>query len=184
VIQRASVRASIATSLLLALAAIGCGDSTGSPGASSSTVRSTTTIASTTAPTTTARSSTTTTTDEAQIRSAFVAFFNGADRNVENKVSLLQDGEKYRQMLTDADADSRSQQLRAQVRAVRLADGAGCTAAGVSSPCAIVTFDLLLGDFPALAAHDGSAVKVAGSWKVSAKTWCDVVAIGGASCSS
>ena len=80
------------------------------------------------------------------------------------------------------EADPRSRQLRAQIRAVRFADNANCTAVGVTFPCAIVTFDLLLGDFPALAAHDGSALEIAGTWKVSAKTWCDVVAIGGESC--
>ena len=137
-----------------------------------------TTAATSTAPTTTPAS------DEALIRTAFAAFFNGADRNVDKKVSLLQDGERYRQMLVDADADPRFQQLRAQVRAVRSADPTECTNAGVTSPCSIVTFDLLLGEFPALAAHNGPAVKISGSWKVGAKAWCDVVAIGGATCPS
>jgi hypothetical protein len=168
--------------LLLTLPSFSCGDATGSPASSSTTAAATTVVSTTAVPTTVP--TTTTMTDDALIRRTFLAFFNGADRNVDLKVSLLQDGEKYRQMLTDADADPRSQQLRAQVRTVRLTEGTGCTAAGVASPCAIVTFDLLLGDFPALAAHDGSAVKAAGSWKVSSKTWCDVVAIGGETCPS
>jgi hypothetical protein len=125
---------------------------------------------------------TTAPTDEAQVRSAFESFFNGSDRSVDKKVALLQDGEKYRQMLVDADADARSQQLRAQIRSVRFPANAECAQAGVPSPCAIVNFDLLLGGFPALAGHDGLAVKVAGAWKVSAKAWCDVVAIGGDTC--
>jgi len=118
------------------------------------------------------------------VRSVFLAFFNGADRNIDKKVAALQDGERYRQMLVDADADSRFQQLRADIRAVRFPSAADCTAAGLTSPCAIVTFDLLLGAFPALAGHDGPAVKIAGVWKVGSKAWCDVVAIGGDTCPS
>ena len=166
-----------------------CGDSgqSSSPTSSGSvvaTTRETTTTAVTTASTVPAPTvpATTTPTDEAQVRSAFEAFFNGADRNVDKKVALLQDGEKYRPMLVDADADSRSQQLRAQIRSVRFPTNAECTQAGVPSPCSIVNFDLLLGAFPALAGHDGPAVKIAGVWKVSAKAWCDVVAIGGETC--
>ena len=118
------------------------------------------------------------------MRAAFVEFFNGADRNVDKKVSLLQDGERYRQMLVDADADSRFQQLRAQVKSVRFADNAECAKLGVPYPCAVVTFDLLLGAFPALAGHDGVAAQIAGVWKVAATVWCDVVAIGGDTCPS
>jgi hypothetical protein len=177
-----------ALSVVFVLAACGGDDqsspsSTG-PGATTSASSSTstattvtvTTVAPSTAPTTAGP------TDEAQVRSAFEAFFNGADRNVDKKVALLQDGEKYRQMLVDADADTRSQQLKAQIRSVRFPTAAECAQAGVPSPCAIVNFDLLLGAFPALAAHDGAAVRIAGVWKVSAKAWCDVVAIGGESC--
>jgi hypothetical protein len=174
---------------LVALLLGACGDSgkSSSPTSSGSvtvTTREATTTAVTTAstaPPSTAPASTAPT-DEAQVRSAFEAFFNGADRNVDKKVALLQDGEKYRQMLVDADADARSQQLRAQIRSVRFPANADCTPAGVPSPCAIVNFDLLLGGFPALAAHDGPAVKISGAWKVSAKAWCDVVAIGGETC--
>lgn len=150
-------------------------------GPTSSTVTTATTVTTVT-PTTVAP--TTAATDEAQVRSAFETFFNGADRNVDKKVALLQDGEKYRQMLVDADADARSQQLRAQIRSVRFPPTGECAQAGVPSPCAIVNFDLLLGAFPALAGHDGAATKIAGVWKVSAKAWCDVVAIGGAACPS
>ena len=43
------------------------------------------------------------------------------------------DGERYRQMLVDADADSRFQQLRAQVKSVRFADNAECAKLGLSA---------------------------------------------------
>ena len=167
-----------------------CGDSGGSAKPTTTASGATTTAGAVTStpPTSVAPTSAAPTsaaaTDEAQVRSVFLAFFNGADRNIDKKVAALQDGERYRQMLVDADADSRFQQLRADVRAVRFPNATECTAAGLTSPCAIVTFDLLLGAFPALAGHDGPAVQIAGVWKVGAKAWCDVVAIGGDTCPS
>lgn len=165
----------VAPLLLVAALAGACGDGGGSTSPPTTM---------TTPPTTTTSRAPTTTlaTDDAQVRAAFVTFFSGADRDIDKKVSLLQDGERYRQMLVDASADPQFQQLRAQVRAVRFPEDAACAGLGVPSPCAVATFDLLVGDFPALAGHDGAAVKVAGTWKVAAKAWCDVVAIGGATC--
>ena len=168
--------------IVMVLALAGCGDA--SQSGSPTTTAPTRTTATVTLSPTTVVSSTTGASDDSQIRAAFVAFFNGVDRNVDKKVALLQDGERYRQMLVDADSNAQFQQLHATVRTVRLATDAECTATGASSPCAIVTFDLLLGSFPALAAHDGLAVRVDGAWKVGAKAWCDVVAIGGETCPS
>ena len=147
--------------------------STGSP---SSAAASPTTKAS--APTTTAAS------DEGQIRAAFLAFFDGATPGIDKKVALLENGEKYRQMLLDASANAQFQKLTANVRSVQLTPDSGCAALGVASPCANVTFDLLVGGFPALAAHQSPAAKIGGVWKVAAKAWCDVVAIGGDQCPS
>jgi hypothetical protein len=171
---------------LVLLVVSSCGDtsqSTSPPTTGSTPTTATIGPTTSTAPTATVPSSTVAG-DDTQVRAAFVAFFNGADRNVDKKVSLLQDGERYRQMLVDADADSRFQQLRAQVKSVRFADNAECARLGVPYPCAVVTFDLLLGAFPALAGHDGVAAQIAGVWKVAATVWCDVVAIGGDTCPS
>ena len=146
--------------------------STGSPsGAAAPTTKSS-------APTTTAAS------DEGQIRAAFLAFFDGATPGIDKKVALLENGEKYRQMLVDAGANAQFQKLTANVRSVQLTPDSGCAALGVASPCANVTFDLLVGGFPALAAHQSPAAKIGGVWKVAAKAWCDVVAIGGDQCPS
>ena len=146
--------------------------STGSPsGAAAPTTKSS-------APTTTAAS------DEGQIRAAFLAFFDGATPGIDKKVALLENGEKYRQMLLDAGANAQFQKLTANVRSVQMTPDSGCAALGVASPCASVTFDLLVGGFPALAAHQSPAAKIGGVWKVAAKAWCDVVAIGGDQCPS
>jgi len=176
------IRRSATIVMLLVLASCGDARQSESP---TTTAASPTTVSVTVTPSlTTVAPATAGSSDDSQIRAAFVAFFNGADRNVDKKVALLQDGERYRQMLVDADSNAQFQQLHATVRAVRLASDAECAATGASSPCAIVTFDLLLGSFPALAAHDGLAIRVAGVWKVGAKAWCDVVAIGGETCPS
>jgi hypothetical protein len=123
-------------------------------------------------------------TDEAQVRAAYVAFFDGATPGVDKKVALLENGEKYRQMLVDASANPQFQKLSATVRSVTFPTDSACAALGATSPCAVVTFDLLVAGFPALAAHEDPAVKVGGVWKVAAKAWCDVVSIGGDSCPS
>ena len=150
--------------------------STGSPSAGSPSSAASTTKSS--AATTTAAS------DESQIRAAFIAFFDGATPGIDKKVALLENGEKYRQMLLDAGANAQFQKLTANVRSVQLTPDSGCAALGVASPCANVTFDLLVGGFPALAAHQSPAAKIGGVWKVAAKAWCDVVAIGGDQCPS
>lgn len=160
----------------------GCGDS-GTSGSPTSSTPSSSTPSSTTASSTTTSGAPPTTANEIeQIKSVYTTFFNGSDPNIDKKVALLQDGEKYRQMLVDAAADPRFQQLKADVRSARIAQDTDCPGMGVPSPCAIVTFDLLLNGLPALAAHDGPAYKQNGQWMVGAKAWCDVVAIGGDSC--
>jgi len=172
---------------VLLLAACGSGDDSGAPPGAQVTTSAaavTTSTASTSTAVVTTSTTTTALSDEAQVRAAFVAFFDGANRNIDQKVGLLENGERYRQMLVDAAADPQAQQLRATVRSVQFPADAACASLGVAGPCAKVTFDLLLGAFPALAAHDGPAVKIGGVWKVSAKAWCDVVAIGGNTCPS
>jgi hypothetical protein len=164
------------------LALIGCGDN-GSSSSSTSSTRPGGQIATTKSPGGSAPSTTGSGgNDVQQAKDAYTAFFNGADPNIDKKVALLQDGEKYRQMLVDAAADPRFQQLKADVRSARNAQDTECAAMNVPSPCAVVTFDLLLNGLPALAAHDGPAFTQNGQWKVGAKAWCDVVAIGGESC--
>ena len=157
-----------------------------STGSSSTGSPSTGSPSSAAAPSTTKSSAATTTaaSDESQIRVAFIAFFDGATPGIDKKVALLENGEKYRQMLVDAGANAQFQKLTANVRSVQMTPDSGCAALGVASPCASVTFDLLVGGFPALAAHQSPAAKIGGVWKVAAKAWCDVVAIGGDQCPS
>lgn len=115
------------------------------------------------------------------MRAVFTTFFDGT-ASVDARVAALDDGERYRTMLADAAADPQGAKLHAQVRSVTFPADAACAAASAAPPCAIVTFDLLVGSFPALAAHEGAVTKRTGTWKVTAATWCDVVKIGGDSC--
>jgi hypothetical protein len=195
---RSSTRRRRAVALALtAVLAVACGDdgappattATAAPTTTTSSSSSTTAVPTTSAPpATTARPATTTTAtaanDESQIRAAFIAFFDGTSPSVDKKVALLENGEKYRSMLVDASANAQFQKLAAAVRSVQLTADASCAALGVGAPCAVVTFDLTVGGFPMLAAHVSPAVKIDGTWKVAAKAWCDVVAIGGDSCPS
>lgn len=118
----------------------------------------------------------------AAIRAAYATFFGGSTTTVDAKLAVLEDGETYRTMVTDAQANEQFQALTVDVRDVSLLADGDCTAAGEASPCALVTFDLLVSGAPMLVAKEGHAVLVGGDWKVSASTWCAVVAVGGESC--
>jgi hypothetical protein len=111
-----------------------------------------------------------------------VAFFDGSNPDTPSRVAVLEHGDALAAMLAAAAADPQFAQMSTQVRSVRLLDAATCATAGVAAPCAEVIHDVLVGQFPAVPAKTSYAVQLDGVWKVSAKAWCDVVSIGGASC--
>jgi hypothetical protein len=201
--RRGRRRTAWAALAVLVVLAAGCGDD-GATTAPSTTTPSTaapsTTAPSTTAPstsgapppsstapstsTTTLRPSTTTAADnDAAVRAVFTTFFDGS-ASTDARVAALDDGERYRTMLADAASDPQGAKLRAAVRTVTYPPDTACAGVSAAPPCAIVTFDLLVGAFPALVSHQGAATKRSGTWKVTAATWCDVVSIGGDSCPS
>jgi hypothetical protein len=118
----------------------------------------------------------------AEITEAFTVFFDGANLDVDAKLARLEDGERYRSMIEDAVADPQAQQLSARVTTVTLLSEDECEQRSAAAPCAEVVHDLLVGGLPALAGNVALAVQVDGDWLVSARTWCDIVVIGGASC--
>jgi hypothetical protein len=120
--------------------------------------------------------------DREAITATFVAFFDGAVRDVDAKVAELEHGEALRSMLDDAVADPQFAQMSTQVSSVTTLDAAGCQNLGLPSPCAEVVHDLLVGQFPALIDNTAHAVQIDGEWKVAAETWCRIVTIGGAEC--
>ena len=120
--------------------------------------------------------------DTAAITAAFTKFFDGLDPDIDAKVSVLEHGDLLRSMIVDASKDPQFQQLSTVVNSVSPLSDAECTAAGEVTPCALVGHDMFLGGLPAMVGLKSHAVRVDGVWKVSASSWCAVVAIGGATC--
>lgn len=171
--------------VVVGIAAAGCGGSS-SPAATTTPSTNTPGAATTaTAPATTESTPATASPDDAAfsaIRAAYETFFNGAGSDVDTKVAVLQDGDRYRSMLADASADPQFQSLTIDIRDITLATADQCAALGEVAPCALVTFDLLVGGMPALVGQQSAAVEVDGKWLVAASAWCTVVAIGGETC--
>ncbi len=149
--------------------------------ASSTTPQSSPGSAATTQPTTPATTGPPTD-DTAAITAAFTKFFDGLDPNVDAKIALLEHGDVLGSMITDAAKDPQFQQLTTVVNSVTMQSDADCAAAKEVTPCALVLHDMFLGGLPAMVGLKSHAVKVDGVWKVSAASWCAVVAIGGATC--
>lgn len=173
------------TGALLIAALAGCGgDGDGASPTSSTAASSSVTTAATTAPSTVTSPGSTLApgSDESRIERVFVEFFDGLSPDVASRAARLEHGDVLSPMLADAAADPQFSQMSTQVRSVRLVDAGGCAGAGVIAPCAEVVHDLLVGQFPAVPAKTSYAVQVGGEWKVAAKTWCEIVTIGGATC--
>jgi hypothetical protein len=120
--------------------------------------------------------------DVAAITSAFAAFFGGSTSTVDEKVALLEHGESYRSMLSDAAANAQFQKMSTEIRSVRAGTAVECSALEALPGCAVVTHDLLVGGFPMAASIDSPAVKVSGKWLVGARAWCKIVEMGGETC--
>lgn len=120
--------------------------------------------------------------DTAAITAAFTTFFDGVNPDVDGKVAVLENGESMRSMIVDAAANPQFQQLSTVVNSVTMLPDSDCTAAGEAAPCAKVSHDMFIGGLPAMVGLQSHAVKVDGVWKVSAKSWCAIVAIGGETC--
>ena len=120
--------------------------------------------------------------DTSVVEDAFITFFDGANPDVEAKIGVLERGEELRSMLVDAAADPQFMQLSTVVTSVERLDDAECAAVGEHAPCALVIHDLFVGGLPAMVDLHSYAVRLGTAWKVSASSWCAIVAIGGASC--
>lgn len=136
------------------------------------------TSASSVAPTTGGSSSDAT----AEITAAFTTFFDGVDPDIDRKIAVLEHGEQLRQMIVDASADPQFQQLTTTVNSITVLPDSDCVTASEVAPCAGVVHDMFVGGLPAMVGLQSHAVKIDGVWKVSAKSWCAIVEIGGATC--
>ena len=120
--------------------------------------------------------------DVAAIKAAFTTFFDGLDPDTNAKIAVLEHGDVLGSMVVDAAQNPQFQQLSTVVNSVDMLSDADCTAAGEVTPCALVGHDLFVGGLPAMVGLKSHAVRIDGTWKVSASSWCAVVTIGGATC--
>jgi hypothetical protein len=162
----------------LSVLAVACGSSTTTT--TSPTVPPTTAAAqtTTTAPVTPTSAGSTTgsstlTGDEATIAANYVKFFDGTGAAAD-KVGLLENGAQYTKEL-DANAASPLAKLST----------ATVSAVTITSPTtATVTYTILVSGQPALPDQTGQAVKQNGVWKVSAKSFLDLLALQAGSAST
>nr|WP_251067233.1 hypothetical protein [Streptomyces sp. ISL-36] len=107
---------------------------------------------------------------EAEIIKNWTAFFD-PKTPTDEKVELLENGERMRPVLAAFAGDKNAAMTSAKVKGVEF----------TSPNDANVTYDLLVGGAPALPDSKGTSVLQADTWKVSVKTLCGLVQLSGAS---
>jgi hypothetical protein len=108
--------------------------------------------------------------------------FFAPDTSVDGKADLVEDGATLRPTIEAGRKNPQSQGSSAKVKGVTPLDNAQCDQNGVPSPCAEVTYDVLIGGNPVLPDSKGYAVRVDGRWKVSRATLCGLLELGGTKC--
>ncbi|MGW0365622.1 hypothetical protein [Streptomyces sp. NPDC002990] len=104
----------------------------------------------------------------AEVQKNWTAFFDPGS-SVDQKAGVLENGDTLKPLLNAFAADPNASKSSAKVTGV----------AFTSPREAQVTYDLLVGETPALPGSKGTAVLQDGVWKVSAKTLCGLVKISG-----
>jgi hypothetical protein len=136
-------------------------------------------------PPTTPTSTTTTTTTagpstpSGEITQAYQTLFDFADPSVADKVAVIQNGSSIEAGLSQALSSSLAASATgANVTNISFLDSSGCTQAGLPSPCASVTFDILgPGGTAILPGNNGYAVSINGSWLVATNTVCALLGL-------
>ncbi|MEE3849507.1 hypothetical protein VZC37_04145 [Gordonia sp. LSe1-13] len=111
------------------------------------------------------------TTDEAttqEITDAFVVFFNGKTPPAE-RVALIENGQAFEPILQGMTQDPQATQTEVAVTGVTV------TEEGMAD----VNYDLLMQGNPVMPGQTGQAVEEDGTWKVSADTFCALLAVQG-----
>ncbi|KUO16329.1 hypothetical protein [Streptomyces dysideae] len=105
---------------------------------------------------------------EQEIRQNWQKFFDPAT-SLEEKQTVLENGDRMAPVLQAFSGDERGGQVQAKVTKIEF----------TSPTDADVTYDLTLKGATALPAASGTAVEQDGTWKVSAKTLCALVQLSG-----
>lgn len=170
-----NIRRAVATFGMVAVAAAtiaGCSSDDDSSGDSTTTKAATTTAATTTEATETsaaaaAGESADPATTEA-VTNAYVTFFNGSTPPAE-RAALVENGDVFLPTLEGMTANPQAMGTTATVEGVTLSDPA----------TADVKWTLLMNGAPVLPDQSGNAIEQDGQWKVSATTFCTLLAIQG-----
>jgi len=112
----------------------------------------------------------------AAVTQAWLAFFDGT-KPADGKIALLQNGQAFASVIQAQGQSLLVKQTKAVVKRVVV----------IGPRRAVVTYSILLAGVPALKNHRGIAVKVAGSWRVGEASFCELLALEGATppaCSS
>ncbi|MYR06773.1 hypothetical protein GTV32_10865 [Gordonia sp. SID5947] len=142
--------------------AAGCSDSDSSDSDSSAT----SSMAATSASVAEAAASDPATTKE--ITDAYVVFFNGQTPPPE-RAALIENGAAFQPVLQGLTQNPQSMQTTVAVKDVKVTDANN----------AEVTYDLLMQGNPVMPGQTGQAIKEDGKWKVSADTFCALMAVQG-----
>jgi hypothetical protein len=108
---------------------------------------------------------------------------NGANlADVEAGVAKVEEGDSVRATIEQVASNPGFSTAEAQVKEVEVLDEEGCEGASVESPCAQVTFDILLNGQVALPDYKGYAVEREDTWLISKTSFCDLVGLAGLTC--
>lgn len=117
---------------------------------------------------------------KAAIGRAYATLFNFANRDVEAKTAVIQDGSSLRTAITQALSSPLAKKATgAKVSAVQLLSATRCGEAALPSPCARVTYDLLGPSARPLftTPSTGYAVHVRDRWLVAKSTICALLGL-------
>jgi hypothetical protein len=107
-----------------------------------------------------------------EITTTWEAFFGST-----GTISQLQDGSQLNALYVKNKTSPLAAGSSANVKSVQLLDAAGCQSPGIPSPCALVTYDILLKGKVVLPGSKGYATEIGGKWLVSKTTFCALLAL-------
>lgn len=169
-----NIRRAVATFGMVAVAAVtlvGCSSDDDSSGDSTTTKAATTTSETTAATETTTAGAAGAAADPATteaVTNAYVTFFNGSTPPAE-RAALVENGDVFLPTLEGMTANPQAMGTTATVEGVTLTDPEN----------AEVKWTLLMNGAPVLPDQSGAAIQEDGTWKVTATTFCTLLAIQG-----
>lgn len=110
------------------------------------------------------------------IQHAYGVLFNFANRSVDTKVAVVEEGSSLRKALTQGlSSPLGALATGAKVTRTALLSDSACKDASVTAPCARVTYDILGARGPVFSGSKGYAVFVDGKWLVAKSSVCGLL---------